>query len=117
MVMDVEHSNPDPKTPVLSYHKNDPGLVHNQLWMKQSVSEDTFYLVSKLGPDCKLTLQVIIKYSLYFSLHQLNHSNLLCGFLPGACVHKLVILLLKKSLCENIGLKSNIKINFQHLNT
>ena len=62
MVMDVEHSNPDPGTRVLSYCKNDPRLVHNQLWMKQFTSEDSFYLVSKLGPDCKLTLQVIISY-------------------------------------------------------
>ena len=51
MVMDVEHSNPDHGTRVLSYCKNDPDLVHNQLWMKQSVGKDTFYLVSKLGPD------------------------------------------------------------------
>ena len=88
MVIDVEHSNPDPGTPVISYTRNNPDLVSNQLWMKQSVGKDTFYLVSKLGPDCKLTLQVIISYCLYFSLHQLNHycSNLLCGFLPGACV-------------------------------
>ena len=79
MVIDVEHSNPDPGTRILSYCKNDLDLVPNQLWMKQFVGEDTFYLVSKLGPDCKLTLQVIISYSLYFSLHQLNHycSNLL----------------------------------------
>ena len=84
MVMDVEHSNPDPGTRVISYSRNNPDLVPNQLWMKQFVreGEDTFYLVSKLGPDCKLTLQVIISYCLYFSLHQLNHyfSNLLCGF-------------------------------------
>ena len=64
MVMDVEHSNPDPGTRVLSYCKNDPQLVHNQLWMKQFVTKDSFYLVSKLGPDCKLTLQVIISYCL-----------------------------------------------------
>ena len=98
MVMDVEHSNPDPGTRVLSYCKNDPGLVHNQLWMKHYVTKDSFYLVSKLGPDCKLTLQVIISYCLYFSLHQLNNycSNLLCGFLPGACVYKLVIVVSKK---------------------
>ena len=90
MVMGVEHSNPDPGTRVLSYCKNDLDLVPNQLWMKQFVreGEGTFYLVSKLGPDCKLTLQVIISYCLYFALHQQNHycSNLLCGFLPGACV-------------------------------
>ena len=93
MVMDVEHSNPDPGTRVLSYCKNDPGLVHNQLWMKHFVTKHSFYLVSKLGPDCKLTLQVIISYCLFFSLHQLNHycSNLLC-----ACVYKLVILVPKK---------------------
>ena len=100
MVMDVEHSNPDPGTRVLSYCRNDPGLVHNQLWMKQFVreGEGTFYLVSKLGPDCKLTLQVIISYCLYVALHQLNHycSNLLCGFLSGARAHKLVILVPKK---------------------
>ena len=97
MVMDVKHSDPDPGTPVLSYHKNDPDLVLNQLWMKQFDTKDSFYLVSKLGPDCKLTLQVIISYCLFFSLYQLNHycSNLLRGFLPGACVYKLEILVPK----------------------
>ena len=117
MVMDVEHSNPDPGTQVLSYCKNDPDLVHNQLWMKHPAGEDTFYLVSKLGPDCKLTLQVIIIYCLYSSPHQLNHycSNLLCGFLPGACAHKLVILVPKKFVRNN-SYWPRFKNPFQHLN-
>ena len=72
MVMDVEHSNPDLGTPVISYRRNDTDLLHNQLWMKEHAGKNTFYLVSKLGPDCKLNIQVIMSYSLYFSLHQLN---------------------------------------------
>lgn len=66
MVMDVEHSSPKPGTPVLSYCKNDPELVQNQLWRKeQKVGENAFYLVSKLGRECKLTMQVIISCCLY----------------------------------------------------
>lgn len=72
MVMDIEHSNPDPGTPVISYRRNDTDLLLNQLWMKEHAGENTFYLVSKLGPDCKLNIQVITSYSLYFSLHQLS---------------------------------------------
>lgn len=72
MVIDVEHSSPDPGTSVISYFQNDPELVHNQLWRKEWDSENTFYLVSKLGPDCKMTIRVIISCSLHFSLYQTN---------------------------------------------
>ena len=65
MVMDVKHSNPDPGTRVISYCQNNPELMHNQLWKKEWASENTFYLVSKLGPDCKMTIRVIISCSLY----------------------------------------------------
>ena len=83
MVMDVEHSTPDPGTSVISYCRNDPELVHNQLWMKQHVDENTFYLVSKLGPDCKMTILVIISCSLYVSLYQLYCYFQTC--FPGTC--------------------------------
>jgi len=62
MVMDVEHSNDRAGTPVISYSLNNRELVHNQLWKKETASENTFYLVSKLGPDCKLTILVSISY-------------------------------------------------------
>ena len=62
MVMDVKHSDCRPGTPVISYCRNDPELVLNQLWKKVPAVENTFYLVSKLGPDCKITIQVIIHY-------------------------------------------------------
>ena len=99
MVMDVEHSNPKPGTPVISYCRNDPDeLVHNQLWRKEWASENTFYLVSKLGPDCKMTIRVIISCSLHFSLYQTNCcSNLLfkvqAVFFFQVHVHKLVFVL------------------------
>ena len=64
MVMDVEHSNPNSGTPVISYSKNDHELVHNQLWRKEWAGENAFYLVSKLGFDCKMTILVIIGCSL-----------------------------------------------------
>lgn len=91
MVMDVEHSNPDPGTPVISYCQNDPELVHNQLWMKQHVDEKTFYLVSKLGPDCKMTILVIISCSLYFLCTPTE--LLLFKFVFWVDVHKLVFVL------------------------
>ena len=86
MVMDVEHSNPDPGTPVISYCQNDPEFVHNQLWMKQHVDENMFYLVSKLGPDCKMTILVIISCSLYY----IQTDLLLFKFVFQVHVHKLV---------------------------
>ena len=87
MVMDVEHSNPDPGTPVISYCRNHPELVYNQLWMKEHIGEGRFYLVSKLGPDCKLSIQV---HFVHFSvstkllLFTLIVPNLLYGFLTNA---------------------------------
>ena len=65
MVIDVEHSSPDPGTRVISYCQNDPELMHNQLWRKEWGRENTFYLVSKLGFDCKMTIQVIISCRVY----------------------------------------------------
>ena len=86
MVMDVEHSNPDPGTPVISYCRNDPELVYNQLWMKEHIGEGEFYLVSKLGPDCKLTIQVLFVYFYVptkLLLFTLVVPNLLYGFLTN----------------------------------
>ena len=83
MVMDVEHSNPKPGTPVLSYCKNDPELVHNQLWRKEPSSDgNSFYLVSKLGDDCRLTIEVIISYcfSSPTKLNLVSFNTLLCVF-------------------------------------
>ena len=62
MVIDVEHSNDNAGTPVISYTRNSRELVYNQLWKKEAAGENTFYLVSKLGSDCKLTILVSISY-------------------------------------------------------
>ena len=66
MVMDVQKSETVPGTPILIYPPNPPRLISNQLWRKEYAGENTFYLVSKLHPSCKLTIQVIIPFFCVF---------------------------------------------------
>jgi len=58
LVMDVAHCNPSPGAEVISYKRKDPP-GYNQLWKKVPTGENTFYLVSKLASNCKLTIKVI----------------------------------------------------------
>ena len=68
--MDVDAFSTEPGTPVICYTQKrcytqkDPP-ADNQLWTKESAKdvnsdENAFYLVSKLNPSCKITIQVTI---------------------------------------------------------
>ena len=58
LVMDVAFCRTTSGTQVISYtKKNHPRP--NQLWRKEHVGENAFYLVSKLHPSCKITIKVI----------------------------------------------------------
>ena len=59
VVMDVDAFSTKPGTPVICYTQKDPP-ADNQLWTKEDVDENAFYLVSKLSPSCKITIQVTI---------------------------------------------------------
>lgn len=59
--MDVSRFGTTPGTPVISYFQQHPP-ANNQLWKKVPAGENTFYLVSKLGPNCKITVQVSCLY-------------------------------------------------------
>ena len=61
LVMDVDWFSTTPGTQVISYPKKTPP-ADNQLWMKEDAGENTFFLVSKLGSSCKITIQV---YNIY----------------------------------------------------
>ena len=58
LVMDVAFCRTTPGTQVISYTKKNPPRP-NQLWRKEHVGENAFYLVSKLHSSCKITIKVI----------------------------------------------------------
>ena len=60
LVMDVAFCRTTPRTQVISYTKKNPPRP-NQLWRNEHKKNDknTFYLVSKLHPSCKITIKVI----------------------------------------------------------
>ena len=56
--MDVAFCRTTSGTQVISYTKKNPPRP-NQLWRKEHVGENAFYLVSKLHSSCKITIKVI----------------------------------------------------------
>ena len=58
LVMDVAFCRTTPGTQVISYTKKSPPRP-NQLWRKEHCNNNTFYLVSKLHPSCKISIKVI----------------------------------------------------------
>ena len=66
--MDVAYHHTTPGTQVISYTRKNPPRP-NQLWRREFVDDNTFYLVSKLHPSCKVTILVSNVCShLYFLL-------------------------------------------------
>ena len=74
LVMDVAHCNPTPGAEVISYKRKDPP-GYNQLWKKVPTGENTFYLVSKLGSNCKVTIKVINPCSHLQHRHSKHHCH------------------------------------------
>ena len=58
LVMDVAYSRTTPGTQVISYIRKNPPRA-NQLWRKEPVGDNTFYLVSQLHSSCKITVKVL----------------------------------------------------------
>ena len=56
--MDVAFCRTTPRTQVISYTKKSPPRP-NQLWRKEQYDTNTFWLVSKLHPSCKIKIKVI----------------------------------------------------------
>ena len=71
LVMDVAYCSTEPGTHVISYTRKNPPRP-NQLWRKEPVGGNTFYLVSKLGSSCRITIQVVNLFCHYIIANQFS---------------------------------------------
>lgn len=80
LVMDVAFCRTTSGTQVISYTRKNPPRP-NQLWRKEHVGENTFYLVSQLHSGRRITIKVINLCShLYLQLTSYLHCFILTGW-------------------------------------